>query len=126
MEEKNESTSTQRDIGRIEGKLESLATKADLAALKLDVSNAINAQTKELRDEIQGVKSRQTKMIGVAVGIGFILSLILGILNVASELPTSSDRFRSNRLDYRRTSSTIAAAPSCPCALSLNVKVDRS
>ena len=77
----------QRAIGYIEGRLEGLATKADLANLKLELSQEIANQTKELSDKlgdkIDGVKSRQTKIIGGAVGIGFVLSLVIGAGNLA-------------------------------------------
>lgn len=76
----------QRTIGYIEGRLEGLATKSDLAALKLDVSQQISNQTIELGDKIDGVRSRQTKMIGAAVGIGFVLSLLIGAGNLAVNL----------------------------------------
>jgi len=76
----------QRTLGYIQGRLEGLATKSDLAELKLDVSEVISNQTKELGDKIDGVRSRQTRMIGVAVGIGFVLSLLIGAGNLAVNL----------------------------------------
>ncbi|MCY4018918.1 MAG: hypothetical protein OXG39_05890 [Chloroflexi bacterium] len=85
MEQKT-NPSEQRTIGYIEGRLEGLATKSDLADLKLDVSQEISNQTKELSDKIDGVRSRQTKLIGAAVGIGFVLSLLIGASNLAVNL----------------------------------------
>ncbi len=69
----------QRAIGYIEGRLEGLATKEY-------VSEKIDEQTRQLTTEIKGVKSIQTKAIGVAVGIGFVLSLIIGFGNLAVNL----------------------------------------
>ncbi len=69
----------QRAIGYIEGRLEGLATKEYVA-------EKIDEQTRQLTAEIKGVKSTQTKAIGVAVGIGFILSLVIGFGNLAVNL----------------------------------------
>lgn len=69
----------QRAIGYIEGRLEGLATKEYVA-------EKIDEQTRQLTAEIKGVKSTQTKAIGVAVGIGFVLSLVIGFGNLAVNL----------------------------------------
>lgn len=69
----------QRAIGYIEGRLEGLATK-EYVAQKID------EQTRQLTTEIKGIRSTQTKAIGVAVGIGFILSLVIGAGNLAVNL----------------------------------------
>ncbi len=69
----------QRAIGYIEGRLEGLATKEYVA-------EKIDEQTRLLTAEIKGVKSTQTKAIGVAVGIGFVLSLVIGFGNLAVNL----------------------------------------
>ena len=69
----------QRAIGYIEGRLEGLATKEYVA-------EKIDEQTRQLTAEIKGVKSTQTKAIGIAVGIGFVLSLVIGFGNLAVNL----------------------------------------
>ena len=69
----------QRAIGYIEGRLEGLATKEYVA-------EKIDEQTRQLTDEIKGIRSTQTKAIGVAVGIGFLLSLAIGAGNLAVNL----------------------------------------
>ena len=69
----------QRAIGYIEGRLEGLATKEY-------VSEKIDEQSRQLTDEIKGIRSTQTNVIGVAVGIGFILSLLIGAGNLAVNL----------------------------------------
>ena len=87
----------QRAIGYIEGRLEGLATKEH-------VQEAIDKQTERmdsrfdkqtermdtrfdtLEDAIKGVQRRQTKALGVAVGIAFLLSLAVGAGNLAVNL----------------------------------------
>ncbi len=69
----------QRSLGYIEGRLEGLATKEYVA-------EKIDEQTRQLTAEIKGIKSTQTKVIGVAVGIGFVLSLVIGFGNLAVNL----------------------------------------
>lgn len=71
------SPNEQRAIGYIEGRLEGLATKEY-------VSEKIDQQTRELTAEIKGIRKTQTKAIGVAVGIGFVLSLAIGAGNLAA------------------------------------------
>ena len=51
----------QRAIGYIEGRLEGLATKEYVA-------EKIDEQTRQLTDEIKGIRSTRLKAIGVAVG----------------------------------------------------------
>ncbi len=69
----------QRAIGYLEGRLEGLATKEYVA-------EKIDEQTRLLTDEIKGIRRTQTRAIGVAVGIGFILSLVIGAGNLAVNL----------------------------------------
>ncbi len=78
MQEKT-NPNEQRALGYIEGRLEGLATKEYVA-------EKIDEQTRQLTDEIKGIRSAQTKAIGVAVGIGFILSLAIGFGNLAVNL----------------------------------------
>lgn len=77
--DKNRDLNEQRAIGYIEGRLEGLATKEYVA-------EKIDEQTRQLTAEIKSVKSTQTKAIGVAVGIGFVLSLVIGFGNLAVNL----------------------------------------
>ena len=78
MQEKN-NPNEQRALGYIEGRLEGLATKEYVA-------EKIDEQTRQLTKEIKGIRSTQTKAIGAAVGIGFILSLAIGFGNLAVNL----------------------------------------
>ena len=55
-------------------------------ATKEYVAEKIDEQTRQLTNEIKGIRSTQTKAIGVAVGIGFILSLVIGAGNLAVNL----------------------------------------
>ena len=80
----------QRTLGYIEGRMEGLATKD---FVRETVQTAINNQTErlderfdKLEEEIKGAKNTQTKAIGVAVGIGFVLSLVIGAGNLAVNL----------------------------------------
>ena len=67
-----------------------LATKADLlrteSQIMEKISAKIDAQTDLLTKEIKGVRDRQTKIIGTAVGAGFVLSLVIGAGNLAVNL----------------------------------------
>ena len=80
----------QRAIGYIEGRLEGLATKEFVReAVQSAVdkqAEKIDQQTKQLTAEIKGIRNTQTKAIGVAVGIGFVLSLAIGAGNLAMNL----------------------------------------
>ncbi len=77
--QENNNPNEQRALGYIEGRLEGLATK-------VYVAEKIDEQTRQLTKEIKGIRSTQTKAIGVAVGIGFILSLAIGFGNLAVNL----------------------------------------
>ncbi len=95
--DQNSNPQEQRAIGYIEGRLEGLATKEH-------VQEAIDRQTERmdsrfdkqtermdtrfdtLEDAIKGVQRRQTKALGVAVGIAFLLSLAVGAGNLAVNL----------------------------------------
>ena len=83
----NTEPNEQRTIGYIEGRLEGLATKAfvqDAIQIAIDKqAEKIDQQTSQLTNEIKGVRNTQTKTIGVAVGIGFVLSLAIGVGNLA-------------------------------------------
>ncbi len=69
----------ENDISEIKGKWDALATKEF-------VRDAINEQTRQLTKEINGIRDRQTRTIGIAVGIGFVLSLAIGAGNLAVQL----------------------------------------
>lgn len=90
-----------RTLGKLEGKIESLATKdfvreqnaeinRQIAELNRQVAQQIAQQTKELQEaiesineKVEGVKNRQAKFLGGLTAIGFALSLIIGALNIA-------------------------------------------
>jgi len=83
-----------RTLGKLEGKMESLATKDFVreqnAELNRQIAQQIAQQTKELQEaiegvneKVEGVKNRQAKFLGGLTAIGFALSLIIGALNIA-------------------------------------------
>lgn len=75
----NKIVKNENDISEIKGKWDALATKEF-------VRDAINEQTRQLTKEINGIRDRQTRTIGIAVGIGFVLSLAIGAGNLAVQL----------------------------------------
>ena len=83
-----------RTLGKLEGKMESLATKDFVreqnAELNRQIAQQIAQQTKELQEaiesineKVEGVKNRQAKFLGGLTAIDFALSLIIGALNIA-------------------------------------------
>ncbi len=79
-----------RTLGKLEGKMESLATKDFVREQNAELSRQIAQQTKELQEaiesineKVEGVKNRQAKFLGGLTAIGFALSLIIGALNIA-------------------------------------------
>ncbi len=98
----------QRAIGYLEGRLEGLATKEhvqeaidrqtermdsrfDKQAESMDSrfdkqAERMDTRFDTLEDAIKGVQRRQTKALGVAVGIAFLLSLAVGAGNLAVNL----------------------------------------
>ena len=77
-------------VASLENNQNHLATKADLLRTESQImeklSAKIDAQTELLTSEIKGVRDRQTKIIGTAVGAGFVLSLLIGAGNLAVNL----------------------------------------
>lgn len=73
-------------IASMEGEMKHLATKDFVRALienqTKDLNETIREQTKELRQEVQGVKSWQNRITGGGAALGLIVSLAVAIGNI--------------------------------------------
>ena len=70
----------QNEISEIRGKWDSLATKTDIS----DQTIAIEKRFDALEEKIGDNKSRVSKIIGIGIGIGFLLPIIVSIVAIAA------------------------------------------
>ena len=73
-------------VARIEGVLESLATKEDLARLEHRLTDRFEKSLKEVRDEIRQLSEKQNRLKGFGEALKFGLPFAISILALVAVL----------------------------------------
>ena len=72
----------EKRISRVEGILESVATKEDLAKLENRLSDTIRNSMEQVRDEIKELHGRQHRLTGIGIGLAFLLPIVISMVSL--------------------------------------------
>ena len=72
----------EKRISRVEGILESVATKKDLAKLENRLSDTIRNSMEQVRDEIKELHGRQNRLTGIGIGLAFLLPIVISMVSL--------------------------------------------
>ena len=86
MDVQEQLTKQAGEIGELRGKLDALATKdfvrKEIAVLLKDLSDKIDDQTQDIRDEIQKQREFRTRIMTIGTIIAVLLSMFIATINV--------------------------------------------
>ena len=72
----------EKRISRVEGVLESVATKEGLAKLENRLSDTIRNSMEQVRDEIKELHGRQHRLTGIGIGLAFLLPIVISMVSL--------------------------------------------
>ena len=72
----------ERRIARIEGVLEAVATKEDLANLENRLTRAFRESLKLVHDELKELHGKQHRLIGIGIGLAFLVPIVLSVISL--------------------------------------------
>ncbi len=85
MDVQEQLTKQAGEIGELRGKLDALATKdfvrKEIAVLLKDLSDKIDDQTQDIRDEIQKQREFRTRIMTIGTIIAVLLSMFIAAIN---------------------------------------------
>lgn len=85
MDVQEQLTKQAGEIGELRGKLDALATKdfvrKEIALLLKDLSDKIDDQTQDIRDEIQKQREFRTRIMTIGTIIAVLLSMFIAAIN---------------------------------------------
>ncbi len=85
MDVQEQLTKQAGEIGELKGKLDALATKdfvrKEVALLLKDLSDKIDDQTQDIRDEIQKQREFRTRIMTIGTIVAVLLSMFIAAIN---------------------------------------------
>ena len=85
MDVQEQLTKQAGEIGELRGKLDALATKdfvrKEIALLLKDLSDKIDDQTQDIRDEIQKQREFRTRIMTIGTIVAVLLSMFIAAIN---------------------------------------------
>lgn len=82
MDLSNDVKDHERRISRIDGVLESVATKEDLAKLENRLGETFRQSLGQVRDEIKELHGKQHRLTGIGIGLAFLIPIILSMASL--------------------------------------------
>ncbi|MCY4072360.1 MAG: hypothetical protein OXG60_13770 [Chloroflexi bacterium] len=82
MDLSNDVKDHERRISRIDGVLESVATKEDLAKLENRLSETFRQSLEQVRDEIKELHGKQHRLTGIGIGLAFLIPIVLSMASL--------------------------------------------
>lgn len=69
-------------VSRIEGVLESVATKEDLAKLENGLSETFRNYLEQVRHEIKELHGKQHRLTGIGIGLAFLVPIVFSVVSL--------------------------------------------